>query len=78
MLIGDSKFKSIELYISPNRVLMCRLKTMGSTNEIPLAVIDSNHALSSGVNAGFGGFTVTFSANKKEQLVDFAGITFRK
>lgn len=78
MLIGDSKFKSIELYISPDQVLMCRLKTMGSTNEIPLDVIDNNHALSSGVNAGFGGFTVTFKANNGEQLVDFAGITFRK
>ncbi|RWU08522.1 serine hydrolase domain-containing protein [Pedobacter chitinilyticus] len=78
MLIGDSKFKSIELYITPDRVLMCRLKTMGSTNEIPLEVIDNNHALSSGVNAGFGGFTVTFKANKEEQFVDFAGIKFRK
>jgi CubicO group peptidase (beta-lactamase class C family) len=78
MLIGDSKFKSLELYITPDRVLMCRLKTMGSTNEIPLDVIDNNHALSSGVNAGFGGFTVTFSANKEGQFVDFAGITFRK
>lgn len=78
MLIGDSKFKSVELYITPDRVLMCRLKTMGSTNEIPLDVIDNNHALSSGVNAGFGGFTVTFRANKEEQVVDFAGITFRK
>ncbi|MFD2583144.1 serine hydrolase domain-containing protein [Pedobacter vanadiisoli] len=78
MLIGDSKFKSIELYITADMVLMCRLKTMGSTNEIPLDVIDNNHALSSGVNAGFGGFTVTFSTSKGEQLVDFAGITFRK
>ena len=57
---------------------MCRLKTMGSDNEIPVDVIDNNHALSSGVNVGFGGFTVTFKTNKGEQLIDFSGITFRK
>lgn len=78
MLIGDSKFKSVEIYISPENVLMCRLKTLGSTNEIPLDIIDDNHALSSGVNAGFGGFTVTFSENDSFQIVDFAGITYRK
>lgn len=51
---------------------------MGSTSEPPLDVIGNNLALSPGVNAGFGGFTGTFSANNKEPFVDFAGITFRK
>lgn len=76
MLIGDSKFKSIEIYVSPDRVLMCRLKTMGSTNEIPLDIIDDHYALSCGVNSGFGGFNVIF--NDKDQIVNFAGITYRK
>ncbi|RFZ91343.1 class A beta-lactamase-related serine hydrolase [Mucilaginibacter conchicola] len=78
MLIGDTKFKSVELYITPDRVLMCRLKTMGSTNEVPLDVIDNKHALSLGVNAGFAGFTVSFKTNKGKQYIDFAGINFRK
>lgn len=78
MLVGDSQFKSIEIYLTPDKVLMCRLKTMGSTNEIPLDIIDRTHALTSGVNAGFGGFTVTFRRDKQGQVIDFSGITFRK
>ena len=78
MLIGDSKFKSLELYFSKDHVLMCRLKTMGSTNEIPLDVIDDHTAMSSGVNSGFGGFTVTFKKEGQNMIADFAGITFLK
>jgi CubicO group peptidase (beta-lactamase class C family) len=78
MLIGDSKFKSVEIYLTPDQVLMCRLRTMGSSYEIPLDVIDSHHALSSGVNSGFGGFTVSFRESRGHQIVDFAGLTFRK
>ncbi|SHL96559.1 serine hydrolase [Chitinophaga sp. CF418] len=78
MLIGDSKFKSIEIYITPDQVLMCRLKTMGSSNEIPLDVIDSNHAMTTNLYSGFGGFTVTFHNEGAYQIVNFGGITFRK
>jgi CubicO group peptidase (beta-lactamase class C family) len=78
LLIGDSKFKSVEIYLSKDHVLMCRLKTMGSTSEIPLDVIARDYALTSGLNSGFGGFNVHFRQEEKYQVVDFAGITFRK
>lgn len=78
MLIGDSKFKSAELYLSGENVLMLRLKTLGSTNDIPLDVIDEHYALSSGVNSGFGGFNVKFKENGTYRIIEFAGITFQK
>lgn len=78
LLIGDSKFKSAEIYVTADRVLMCRLKTMGSTNEIPLDVINSHYTFSSGLNSGFGGFNVKFIENGNSQFVDFGGIMYRK
>lgn len=78
LLIGDSKLKSIEIYITPEKVLMCRLKTMGSSNEIPLDIIDADHAMTTNLSSGFGGFTVTFKKEGKYEIVDFCGITFRK
>jgi len=78
MLIGDSKFKSAELYLSADSVLMLRLKTMGSSNEIPLDVIDYGYALTSGVNSGFGGFNVKFRDDDSYHILEFAGLTFRR
>lgn len=78
MLIGDSKFKSLEIYTTPDKVLMCRLKTMGSTYEIPLDIIDDNHAMTTSLYSGFGGFTVTFQQENGHSVVDFGGLTFRK
>lgn len=78
MLIGDSKFKSIEIYITADGVLMCRLKTMGSSNEIPLDVLDDHHAMTTNLATGFGGFTVKFSTDGNDQVVEFGGITFRR
>lgn len=78
MLIGDSKFKSVEIYLSDDGVLMCRLKTIGSTSEIPLDPFDQDYALTCGLNSGFGGFNVHFKQDGKYRIVDFAGITFRK
>lgn len=77
MLIGDSKFKSAELYLSTDSVLMLRLKTMGSSSEIPLDVIDSGYALTSGVNSGFGGFNVQFREDESYHILEFAGLSFR-
>ncbi|WP_353718704.1 hypothetical protein [Dyadobacter sp. 676] len=77
MLIGDSKFKSAELYLSTDSVLIIRLKTMGSSNEIPLDVIDSGYALTSGVNSGFGGFNVKFREDDSYHILEFAGLSFR-
>ncbi|MVT12230.1 serine hydrolase domain-containing protein [Chitinophaga tropicalis] len=77
MLIGDSKFKSAELYLSKDGVLMLRLKTMGSTNEIPLDAISPDYALTSGVNSGFGGFNVKFYEDTLYHVLEFAGLSFR-
>ncbi|OJV20571.1 MAG: hypothetical protein BGO21_08360 [Dyadobacter sp. 50-39] len=77
LLIGDSKFKSAELYVSPDSVIMLRLKTLGSSYEIPLDIIDSDHAFTTGINSGFGGFNVKFRDDKLYHILEFAGLTFR-
>ncbi|WP_250253405.1 serine hydrolase domain-containing protein [Chryseobacterium sp. Marseille-Q3244] len=78
MLIGDTKFKEVEIYISEGNVLMMKLTTFGSVRHIPLRVITPNYAVTCGINAGFGGFTVIFSEKDDQKVVDFAGLTFRK
>ncbi|WP_157816014.1 serine hydrolase domain-containing protein [Spirosoma pollinicola] len=78
LMIGDSKFKRAELYMSADSVLMLRLSTMGSSSEMPLDAIDANYALSSGVNSGFGGVNVIFREAPLYQTLEFAGLSFRK
>lgn len=78
MLIGDTKFKEVEIYISEDKVLMMKLTTFGSVRSIPLRVIAPNYAVTCGINAGFGGFNISFSEKDNQQVVDFAGLTFRK
>lgn len=77
MLIGDSKFKRAELYMSVDSVLMLRLRTMGSFYEMPLDAIAANYALTSGVNSGFGGFNVIFGEDTLYSTLEFAGLRFR-
>lgn len=77
-MIGDTKFKEIEIYITDDHVLMMRLTTFGSVRSIPLRVIAPNAAITSGINAGFGGFNIIFFENDTNRMVDFAGITFKK
>ena len=77
LLIGDSKFKSAELYVSPDSVMMLRLKTLGSSYEIPLDVIDSAYALTSGINSGLGSFNVKFRDDHLYHVLEFAGLSFR-
>ena len=78
MVTGDTKFKQVEIYITEDDVLMLKLTTFGSERTIPLQVISDDYALTSGINSGFGGYNVKFSENKDYQIVDFAGIAFRK
>ncbi len=78
MLIGDTKFKEVEIYISEDKVLMMKLTTFGSVRHIPLRTIAPNYAVTCGINAGFGGFTISISEKDDQQVVDFAGLTFRK
>ncbi len=78
MLIGDTKFKEAEIYISEDNVLMMKLTTFGSVRHIPLRIIAPDNAVTCGINAGFGGFNVSFSEKDDQKVVDFAGLTFRK
>ncbi|MDH5033993.1 serine hydrolase domain-containing protein [Chryseobacterium cucumeris] len=78
MLIGDTKFKEVEIYISEDNVLMMKLTTFGSVRHIPLRIIAPDHAVTCGINAGFGGFNVSFFEKDDQKVVDFAGLTFRK
>ncbi len=78
MLIGDTKFKEVEIYISEDNILMMKLTTFGSVRHIPLRVVAPNYAVTCGINAGFGGFNVSFSERDDQKVVDFAGLTFRK
>ncbi|SDF28481.1 CubicO group peptidase, beta-lactamase class C family [Epilithonimonas hungarica] len=78
MLIGDTKFKEVEIYISEDNVLMMKLTTFGSIRHIPLRIITHDHTVTCGINAGFGGFNVSFSEKDDQKVVDFAGLTFRK
>ena len=78
MLIGDTKFKEVEIYISEENVLMMKLTTFGSVRHIPLRIIAPDHAITCGINAGFGGFNVSFSEKDDQKEVDFAGLTYRK
>jgi len=78
MLIGDTKFKEVEIYISEDSVLMMKLTTFGSARSIPLRVIAPNCTVTCGINAGFGGFNASFYEKDGQQVADFAGLTFRK
>ena len=55
-----------------------KLTTFGSVRSIPLRVISPQYAVTCGINAGFGGFNVSLSEKDNQQVVDFAGLTFRK
>jgi hypothetical protein len=79
MLIGDSKFKGVELYLSENRILILKIITFESQMPIALDVISDKYAITSGINACFGGsYTIKFTESEKYEIIDFAGITFRK
>lgn len=78
MIVGDTKFKEVKIYITEDNVLMMRLTTFGSVRTIPLRAITASYAVTSGINAGFGGFNVKFKEKDNYHIVDFAGITFRK
>lgn len=78
MKIGDTKFKEAEIYQDDHKVLILKLTTFGSIRTIPLYVISGNQVLTSGINGGFGGYNIHLSETGGEQVLDFAGITFKK
>jgi CubicO group peptidase (beta-lactamase class C family) len=76
MLAGDTKFTRAELYMN-NDVLMLKLKTPGGDTPIPLNVISGNVAQTGGLSTSFG-YTVQFRQDENYDILDFAGLTFRK
>ncbi|MBN2212912.1 MAG: beta-lactamase family protein [Bacteroidales bacterium] len=77
LLVGDTKFKGVELLLAGNSVLILKLMTTDGDIPFPLNVISGKYAITGGLGARLG-FTVKFTENDKYDIVDFGGITFRK
>ena len=77
LLVGDTKFKGVEMLLAENRVLILKLITPDGEIPFPLNVISDKYAITGGLGSRLG-FTVKFIENDKYDIVDFGGITFRK
>ncbi|MEJ2637543.1 MAG: serine hydrolase [Calditrichia bacterium] len=77
LLVGDTKFKGLELSLARNRILMLKLIAYDGEYAFPLNVISDEYATTSGLGTGFA-FTVKFMEDEKYDIIDFAGLTFRK
>ena len=76
MLAGDTKFTGAELYINGD-ILVLKLKTLGGDTPIPLNVISNSVAQTAGLSTSFG-YTVQFKQDENYDIIDFAGLTFRR
>jgi CubicO group peptidase (beta-lactamase class C family) len=77
LLVGDTKFKGAELFLSGDKILMLKLIAYDGEYPFPLNVISHEYAVTSGLGTGFG-FTVKFTEDEKYDIIDFGGLTFRK
>jgi CubicO group peptidase (beta-lactamase class C family) len=77
LLVGDTKFKGAELFLSEDRILMLKLIAYDGVYAFPLNVISNEYAVTSGLGTGFG-FTVRFMEDENYDIIDFGGLTFRK
>ncbi len=77
LLVGDTRFKGAELSLSQDRVLILKLIAYEGEFAFPLNVISDDYAVTSSLGTGFG-FTIKLTENGKYDIVDFAGLTFRK
>ena len=77
LLTGDTKFKGAELSIADDRILILKLIAFNGEYSFPINVISDEYAVTSGLGAGFG-FTVRFIGDEYYDIIDFAGLTFRK
>jgi CubicO group peptidase (beta-lactamase class C family) len=76
MLAGDTKFTGAELYTTGD-VLILKLKTPGGDSPIPLNVLSNSVAQTAGLSTSFG-YTIQFKQDENYDIIDFAGLTFRK
>ncbi len=77
MKAGDTEFKSAKLTLDSNGVLLLNLSTSNGDMQLPLNVINENCSVTGGVNTSLG-FNVIFRNDEKYDILDFAGLTFRK
>jgi CubicO group peptidase (beta-lactamase class C family) len=77
LLVGDTKFKGAELSLAEDRVLMLKLIAYEGEFVFPLNVISGEYAVTSGLGTGFG-FTVKFTEDENNDIIDFGGLTFKK
>lgn len=77
MKAGDTEFKSAKLTLDLKGVLFLNLTTSDGDMSLPLNVINKNYLVTAGVNTSFG-FNVKLETNEKYDVLDFAGLTFRK
>ena len=77
LLVGDTKFKGAELSLSADSVLMLNLIAFDGEFGFPLNVISDEYAVTSGLGTGFA-FTVKLTEDDNYDIIDFAGLTFRK
>lgn len=77
LLVGDTKFKAAELYLAENRILMLKLIAYEGAFPFPLNVISDEYAVTSGLGGGFD-FNIKFTGDDQYDILDFAGLTFRK
>ena len=77
LLVGDTKFKGAELYLDNDRILMLKLVAEEGEFPFPLNVISDEYAVTSGLGGGFD-FNVKFMEDERYDILDFAGLTFRK
>jgi len=77
LLVGDTKFKGVELSLAEDRILILKLITSDGDIPFPLNVISNEYSITGGLGSRLG-FTVKFIENEKYDIVDFGGITFRK
>jgi CubicO group peptidase (beta-lactamase class C family) len=77
MKAGDTKFNAATLTLDSQGVLFLTISTSGGDMPLPLNVINEDYLVTGGVNTSLG-FNVVFKSDEKYDILDFAGLTFRK
>ena len=77
MNAGDTEFKAAKLTLDSNGVLILNLSTSNGDMQLPLNVINESYLVTGGLNTSLG-FNVVSKDDEKYDILDFAGLTFRK
>jgi len=77
MKAGDTEFKAAKLTLDSKGVLFLNLTTSNGDMQLPLNIINEDYSVTGGVNTSLG-FNIKFIKDKKYDVLDFGGLTFRK